>query len=105
MFVHAFGRFGTAPAELQNPSGITGDEFGNLYVADYSNHRVQVFRSDGEYVGEFGSFGKQSGSFNNPASVAISGTGELYVVDKGNRRVQIFRVVREEVKSSSNDPS
>jgi hypothetical protein len=36
------------------PGGIAVDEFGNVYVADYGNDRVQKFTSDGQFLVQWG---------------------------------------------------
>jgi len=35
--------FGTAPDQLMNPRYLTFDQYGNLYVTDQGNHRIQKF--------------------------------------------------------------
>ena len=42
-FVTSFGKHGKGEGEFDAPYGITSDENGFLYVADYNNNRVQVF--------------------------------------------------------------
>ena len=40
------GRSGNSSAQLFNPQGLTIDKYGNLYVADVSNSRIQMFCPD-----------------------------------------------------------
>ncbi|CAF4683861.1 unnamed protein product, partial [Rotaria sp. Silwood1] len=40
------GRSGNSAAQLFYPEGITLDKYGNLYVTDTSNHRIQMFCPD-----------------------------------------------------------
>ncbi len=40
--LNTFGSTGTAPGCMVDPSGITCDRDGNIYVADSRNHRIQV---------------------------------------------------------------
>ncbi len=61
---------------------------GNIYVADYNNHRIQVFDSDGNFVKKFGKQGSQDGQFNVPRGVAVDSNNNLYVADAGNVRIQ-----------------
>ena len=42
-FVTATGSYGVAEGQFQNPSGVTMDVDGYLYVCDFRNSRVQVF--------------------------------------------------------------
>ena len=41
--VHQFGSNGSANGQFSNPRGIAISPSGNIYVADYSNKRVQIF--------------------------------------------------------------
>ena len=43
-----------------------------LAVADWTNHRVQLFNSTGGYVDEFGGWGREGGKFWSPTGVAWS---------------------------------
>lgn len=64
-----------------------------LYVADYSNHRVQVFTPDLTYyttLGTTGVSGNDNAHFDSPYRVYFDSDGLLYVVDSGNFRIQIF---------------
>ena len=72
------------------PWGITVDELGDVYVADWRNDRVQKFSSDGEFTFTFGSSGAENGQFNRPTGVTVDLDGDVYVVDWGNNRVQQF---------------
>ena len=38
-----FGSNGSANGQFSNPYGIAVSPNGNIYVADYSNSRVQIF--------------------------------------------------------------
>lgn len=42
-FLGKWGGAGTGPYQLRNPSGISHDDQGRLYVADASNDRISVF--------------------------------------------------------------
>lgn len=46
-FIYTFGRYGTGAGEFRNPSGLIQDCFGHLYVANYANHRIQIFSHQG----------------------------------------------------------
>jgi tripartite motif-containing protein 2/3 len=61
-------------------------------VADYGNHRVQVFTKEGEFVRKFGGKGTESGQFNGPSAIAIGQDGTVIVAEDGNHRIQVFGV-------------
>ena len=41
--VHVFGESGSELGEFDSPVGVSVDSDGLIYIADYSNHRIQVF--------------------------------------------------------------
>ena len=59
--------------------------------ADSYNNRIQVFSSQGRWLGMFGTHGTGLGEFDHPTDVAIGHDGTIYVVDFGNDRIQLFR--------------
>ena len=88
-FVRTWGSQGTANGQFHNPAGVAVSGAGEVYVTDYNNNRVQVFRADGTFVRTWGSLGTANGQFNYPVGVAVSGAGEVYVADYSNNRVQV----------------
>ena len=96
--VRTWGRRGTGPGEfdLTTPSDNpgTGDiavaPDGEVYVADGTNHRVQVFRADGTFAFQFGSFGTGDGQFGSVDEIAIGRDGSVYVLDLGANRISKF---------------
>jgi hypothetical protein len=42
----ANGTGGSNATDLKNPSGVDVDSNGNIYVADFSNHRIQLWPKD-----------------------------------------------------------
>jgi DNA-binding beta-propeller fold protein YncE len=72
------------------PMGIAGSDYAHcLYLADYYNHRIQLFTASGEPHGNFGSYGSDTGQFKYPHSVAVDSAGNVYVTD-ANNRVSVF---------------
>jgi DNA-binding beta-propeller fold protein YncE len=55
-----------------------------VYVADFENHRVQVFTPRGHYLGQV------ADSLFRPTDMVKGGRGELYVVDFGHDRIVRF---------------
>jgi len=77
-----------------SPKSVAFDAYGNRFISDSGNHRIQVYGSNGVYqttIGETGVAGSDNGHFNNPEHIAIFG-GLLYVADSLNHRIQIFDI-------------
>ena len=88
--VGRWGSGGSAPGQLDGPSGIALGPDQNLYVADTGSHRIQKFTRDGEYILGWGGPGEGPGEFSRPWGLAVDGEGCVYVADWGNDRVQKF---------------
>ena len=76
--------------EFDMPWGLTVDEEGDIYVADWRNDRVQKLTAAGEPLLVLGGSGDGDGEFNRPSGVAVDEHGDIYVADRGNNRVQLF---------------
>ncbi|MCC7288710.1 MAG: hypothetical protein IT503_21240 [Burkholderiaceae bacterium] len=81
---------------LARPFGVVSDLSGNLYVAEFSAHRIRKITPDGlvsNFAGEGGVFGSADGvgtaaRFSNPQGLAIDGADNLYVADTGNQTIR-----------------
>ena len=78
-----WGTKGSDPGQFDLPHGITLDTEGQVYVADRSNRRIQIFDSLGTFIAQW-----QSEALGRPYSVAIGKDGKAYVVDGGDQPEQ-----------------
>ncbi len=63
---------------------------GEMFVADYENHRVCVFSADGDtLLRTWGTNGTADGQFQAPTALALVNS-KLFVLDQGSARVQVF---------------
>jgi uncharacterized protein (TIGR03437 family) len=80
-------------AQLYTPTGVAVDANGNLYIADYQNHRVRKVTAGGTistvagngnqgYTGDGGQ--AANAALNYPIGVAVDSGGNLYIADWGN---------------------
>lgn len=79
----------TGNGHFNGPKGIAIDSSDKIYVADTSNHRVQIFDSSGNFLSKFGGFGSGDGQFSSPIAITTNNS-EIIIADTGNNRVQIF---------------
>ncbi|CAF3459398.1 unnamed protein product [Rotaria socialis] len=91
------GRYGNSSAQLFYPEGITLDTYGNLYIADCQNHRIQMFCPNaifGITIAGTGQPGNSSHELSYPGDVAFDSELNLYVTDTFNSRIQKFERVK-----------
>ncbi|OLF85334.1 NHL repeat-containing protein [Marinobacter sp. C18] len=87
------GSPGKGPGQFNAPGGVAVANGGDLFVADFYNHRVQHLNTDGSFVKQWGTTGKtgrSAGEFTYPTDVALGKDGALYVADGYGNRVQVF---------------
>lgn len=84
-------------AHLRNPVSAKFDAVGNLYFADYNNHRIRKIDVAGVITTIAGtgapSFSGDGGAataatFNNPIGLAVDASGNIYVADRNNNRIR-----------------
>ena len=88
--IRTFGTQGSGNRQLENAYGVTVDKDDNIYVADYSDHRIQKFNSEGKFAAVGGSGGNQL-QFNYPMGIVYNHRdNNLYVADQCNHRIQVL---------------
>ncbi|MCG2792972.1 MAG: T9SS type A sorting domain-containing protein [Weeksellaceae bacterium] len=81
-------------AQFYNPIGVAVDASGNLYVADYANHKIRKVTSSGvvtTLAGSTAGYTDGTGTatkFNYPAGVAVDTSGNVYVADTFNHKIR-----------------
>ena len=96
-----FGRFsgdglGPLGSSLNQPSAVTFDALGNLYIADTKNQRIRKVSGGvittvagtgtGAYSGD--RIAASSATLNNPTAVAVDSAFNIYIADRDNQRVR-----------------
>lgn len=87
-----FGSKGSQNGQFHWPWGICCDHQGHIIVGDRSNHRIQIFYSNGQFKHKFGTEGTHPGQFQCPTGVAITREGYIVVADKDNHRIQVLKL-------------
>ena len=88
--VLSFGKHGSDVGTFKYPVGVAVSNRDEIAVADCSNHRVQIFNSNGDFIRSFGRQGSKEGEFQNPCGIAFDKDGKIFVAKRNNHRVQIF---------------
>jgi len=89
-FILEWGESGLTKAGFFSfPQNLAIDDFGNVYVTDLGNKRVQKFHTDGTFLQTWGSGGSGSGQFQSPIGIATF-ENSVFVVDSQTNRIQKF---------------
>lgn len=81
-------------AQFNIPIGLTADIEGNIYVADYYNHKIRKIDPNGvvsTFAGSTQGYADGEASeakFNHPQFIIIDNVGNLYVSDLVNRKIR-----------------
>ncbi|CAF4418697.1 unnamed protein product, partial [Adineta steineri] len=79
--------------QLSSPEGVTVDHLGQIYVADFTNHRVIRWcegKEEGKIVVSGNVIGNQSNQFYSPSGLSFDDKGNLYLADCFNHRIEKF---------------
>lgn len=98
--LHEWGKTGSGPGEFSYPGGMTISHDDRLYVADQTNHRIQVLDLHGRFLAEWGKHGTKPGEFGGntnvksraggPDFIALDKRGNVYTTEAMDGRVQKF---------------
>jgi len=88
--ISSWGSKGSADGQFNVPHSLAFNQFGNAYVTDTNNHRIQKFTSDGKFITKWGSEGSGDGQFLLPLGIGIDSSKNIYSVDQEKSTVQVF---------------
>ena len=81
-------------AQFAEPTGLTLDGAGNIYVSDYNNFKIRKVAANGAVTTVAGSTsGFQDGAaatakFNYTYGITLDASGNILVIDQNNNRVR-----------------
>ncbi|MFB6230641.1 MAG: 6-bladed beta-propeller [Salinibacter sp.] len=87
------GSTGSGSGQFDAPAGVAIGTAGQVYVADFYNHRVQLLQPGTGQVRQWGTSdtsGSAPGQFTYPTDVTLLPDGSLVVADAYNHRIQRF---------------
>lgn len=92
-FLRTVGGPGSGGGEFRAPGGVAVAANGDIFVADFYNHRIQRLDAGGRFIRQWGTTGKSgtgAGEFLYPTDVALTADGGLIVADGYADRIQTF---------------
>ncbi|MGH9737201.1 MAG: NHL repeat-containing protein [Candidatus Acidiferrales bacterium] len=84
-YIGQWGAKGSGPGQLDDPTCITTDTLGNIYLADDGSHFVHKFGPDGMPHLSF-----EDPALRAPQSIAVDSGGAIYVTDASRGTVTIY---------------
>jgi sugar lactone lactonase YvrE len=88
-YVTKWGSFGEGDGQFDGQNDVDFYD-GKVFVADYANHRVQIFDPHGKFIAKFGEGGESDGQFHKASALSMDSEGNLYIADQFNFRIQKF---------------
>ena len=85
-------------AQLNYPQAVTMNSYGNIFIADSSNHKIRMVNSAGIIItiagtGTVGSTGDggpaTSAQLNYPKAVAMNSYGNIFIADSSNHKIRM----------------
>jgi tripartite motif-containing protein 71 len=83
----SWGGAGNKPGQFNQPSGLSMDRQGNVYVADAYNNRIQKFDSAGKFLS---AIDLSRTGFWRPRNILVDASGTVYVANTGKENLYRF---------------
>jgi DNA-binding beta-propeller fold protein YncE len=93
-FSKTWGSTGTEDGQFIFPHSLAIDIYGNIYVTDTGNNRLQKFSSVGSFITKWGEEGSADGQFSQLHDIAVHPNGKfIYTVELNNHRYDVTRYI------------
>jgi len=71
-----WGSFGKGNGRFDGQNDV--DPFNDrVYVADYANHRIQVFDAKGNYISKWGTYGVENSQMHKVSAMTVVPSGKI----------------------------
>ncbi|MCJ7681922.1 MAG: PEGA domain-containing protein [Candidatus Aminicenantes bacterium] len=87
---YAHAAFWPRSESLKDPSGMTMDPDGDVYIIDISDRKVKKFSPDGKFNSAWGMGVKELNGLREPAGIAVDQYGNVYITDTRRHTVNKF---------------
>lgn len=84
-----WGSLGTYNGQFNAPRGIAINAFGDVYVSDSKNSRIQKFNNAGTFISSWDG-SAAGGKLLYPQGIAIAKDGSVYIADAGNHCIKKY---------------
>lgn len=88
-----WGQTGRDLGQFSRPQSLAVGKDGRIFIADACNHRIQIFRLEGDksvQLNSWGELGTDVGKLRYPYGMTFNLDGQLLIAEWGNNRVQKF---------------
>lgn len=90
VFLFSFGERGASPGQFIQPTAVSIDAKGDIFVVDAGNNRLQKFSAQGELYAFVGGFGWDSRQFQFPADLYVYNSLNIFIADFENHRIERY---------------
>lgn len=88
----AFGGMGTKEKNFVRPYGVAIDSMDRVFVSDIVLRSIQVFGSNGDFLGVIKDKFDKEEIFKQPLGITCSLQNRLYVVDGEGQKIHVFKI-------------
>ena len=93
-YLRKWGTSGNGDGQFNAPHAIAldlnGSTVSKVWVADYNNHRMQAFDSNGTFLSKFGTYGNGDSQLYYASGVDIGPDNLLYVSSRYHNKIKVF---------------